>query len=86
MLMKCNILVPQCFYFTSNPKIIVERKNVVSALMTFFALNVEVMQIHSFTKKKQFRTRTFTVLLFEIKPNIFQIVNRRNKTKGKLIF
>ena len=52
MLMKCNILVPQCFYFTSNPKIIVERKNVVSALMTFFALKVEVMQIHSFTHKK----------------------------------
>ena len=41
---------------------------------------------HIWGKWTQFRTRTFTVLPFEIKPNIFQIMNRRNKTKGKLIF
>ena len=49
MFMKCKILVLECFYFTSNHKINVERKNVVSAL-NVCALTVEVMQIHIFTK------------------------------------
>ena len=45
--MECKILVLQCFYFTSNHKINVERKNVVTN--NVFALNVEMMQIHIFT-------------------------------------
>ena len=65
MFMKCKILVLQCFYFTSNHKINVERKNVVSALTTFCCANVEVMQIHIFTKywnKSRFKQNLAVIL------------------------
>ena len=50
MFMKCKILVLQCFYFTSNHKTNVERKKRCKCTYNVFALNVEVMQIHIFTK------------------------------------